>query len=159
MEVKKFLKIVVAILIVLNLGTLSFIFITYGKHRHHGKHRHAGKDNPGEFIIQELGFSETQVKQFDDLKLEHQTQMKTYRDSIKTQREKLPDLITTGNNSGADSVATKIGGYQKGIEICTYDHFKKVYALCDEKQKTKFKNIIGDVLTRMAPHHGRPPHR
>ncbi len=156
MEKSKFLMIVIIFLLILNIGTLVFFFFNPGG-RPSGHHR--GKGGPASFIIQELGFDEKQQAAFNDLKKEHQSQMKTMMDSMNLQRELLPDLIVNGNRSKADSVSTAIGKHQKQIEVYTYEHFVKVYALCNGDQKEKFKNIIGDILHMMAPPKGGPPPR
>lgn len=155
MEKNKFLKIIIVFLLVLNLGTLIFLFLGLGP-RHPGRER--GKhEGPAKFIIEELGFDEKQQAQFEDLKKEHRGQMNSMEDSMKTQRDMLPDVIIAGNDSKADSIATRIGEHQKKIEIYTYQHFVKVFQICNEEQKKKFKNIIDDILKMMGPKKGGPP--
>jgi hypothetical protein len=68
-------------------------------------------------------------------------------------------LANDGNaRLNADSIAMVIAGDQKQIELATYDHFVAVKAICNDKQKTKFDKIIGDVTKMMnGPHHGAPP--
>ena len=156
MEKSRFLKIVIIALLVLNLGTLSFLFINHlhGKGHHGPPHDQEG---PARFIIEKLGFDEKQQAAFNDLKREHQGQMRMMEDSIKMQRDQLPELITSGNDAKADSVATAIGRCQKQIERYTYQHFVKVYALCNDQQKDKFKDIIGEILHMMGRRGGPPP--
>ncbi len=129
MEKNRFLKIVIVCLLMLNLGILSFLFITRkdGKRTHHNR----GEEGPAKFIIEQLGFDEKQIAGFNDLKNEHQRQMSQLQDSIKLQREMLPDLIVEGNDAKADSVTTSIGSYQKKIEYNTYVNFVKVRNLCN----------------------------
>ena len=157
MEKSKFLTLIIVFLLVLNLGTLIFLFIGRGPG---GPNRPPhDKEGPAQFIIDELAFDEKQQASFDDLKKEHQTQMRNLQDSIKKQRELWPELIISGDNAKADSISTLIGKHQKQIEIYTYQHFVKVYGLCNEDQKKKFKNIIGDILIMMGPKKGGPPPR
>jgi periplasmic protein CpxP/Spy len=156
MEKTRFLKIVIVILLIINLGVLTFLFISRGdgKRNHHPR----GEEGPAKFIIDQLGFDDKQVARFNELKTEHQQQMRQLQDSIKIQRDLLPDIIIDGNTSSADSVTTIIGNYQKQIEFNTYSHFVKVRAICNEEQKKKFKNIIEEILQMMGPRKG-PPHR
>ena len=148
--------IVVVFLLILNLGTLTFLFFGKGGGRPHNRPPH-DKEGPAKFIIDELGFDDKQQASFNDLKMEHQSQMRMMEDNIRTQREFLPDIIINDNNAMADSVSTVIGGYQKQIEMYTYQHFVKVRAICNEEQKKKFKSIIDDILKMMAPPKGGPP--
>lgn len=158
MEKNRFLMIVIVFLLILNLGTLTFLFIGRGPVRPHGGPPH-GKGGPAGFIIEELKFDEKQESAFNDLKKEHQGQMRMMEDSIRVQRGLLPDLIVSGNRAKADSISIVISGYQRKIEMFTYDHFVQVQALCNEEQKKKFKNIIGDILKMMAPPKAGPPPR
>lgn len=158
MEKNKFLMIVIVFLLILNLGTLTFLFIGRGQGRPHGGPPHR-KGGPAGFIIEELKFDAQQQTAFNDLKQEHQGQMRMMEDSMRIQRDLLPDLIVSGNRAKADSVSYVISGYQRKIEMFTYDHFVKVQGLCNEEQKKKFKNIIGDILKMMAPPKGGPPPR
>ncbi len=146
--------IVIIFLLILNLGTLTFLFL--GK-RPGGPRPPHGKEGPAGFIVDELQLNDQQQAAFNDLKKEHQGQMRIMEDSMRIQRELLPDLIVLGQKATADSVAMRIGGYQEQIEVYTFDHFVKVQALCNDEQKKKFKNIIGDILKMMAPPKGGPP--
>jgi hypothetical protein len=154
MEKNRFLKIIIVCLLVLNFGVLAFLFF---QHKPPGKHDHPRDEGgPAAFIIKELGFDENQVGQFNDLKSEHQDQMREIQDSMRIQRDMFPDLIVEGDAKKADSVSTEIGKLQKRIEYCTFEHFVKVRALCNDEQKKKFKNIIKDILHMMGPRKGPP---
>lgn len=158
MEKNKFFKVIIVFLLILNLGTLIFLFLGRGGGGNH--HRDGGHhEGPGQFIVRELNFDKQQENKFEDLKKEHQEIMHGLMDSMKIQRDLLPEVIIDGNDAKADSVATKISGYQKQIEMATYQHFVKVYQICNEDQKKRFKNIIDDILMMMGPKKGGPPHK
>jgi len=159
MEKSKFLMVVIVILLLLNLGTLTFLFMSQ-RHPPLGPPPHH-QGGPAGFITEELKFNDEQKQKFEELKKEHQSQMRGIMDSIRIQRELLPDLIVNGDNKGADSISTIIGHYQKKTELYTYAHFVKVKELCNDEQKKKFKSIISDILKMMAPPKGEghhPPH-
>lgn len=156
MEKNKFFAIIIIFLLLLNLGTLSFLFIKSGNEKHHPHH---GRQDPGEFLINELGLDEQQKVEFNKLKEEHHSQMKALQDSIKVQRELLPNIIDSGNDSLAVAVSNKIGSYQQRVEYATYAHFKKVKSICTQDQRSRFKNVIEDMLKMMAaPPKGKPGH-
>jgi len=157
MEKNKFLKVIIFFLLIINLGTLVFLFLSRVHAGHHRGDR-GNHEGPANFITEELGFDEKQQSQFEDLKKEHQGQMRNMQDSMKMQRDMFPDVIIAGDNVKADSIATNISRSQKQIEIYTYQHFVKVYQICNDEQKKKFKNIIDDILMMMAPKKGGPPH-
>lgn len=155
MEKSKFQTIIIIFLLILNLGTLTFLFIRRPMGPPPGM-QHRGP-NPGEFIVRELNFDESQKTQFDKLKAEHQQQMRNLRDSIEVERMRLPDVIVNTNDSMAIDASTKIGRYQQQVEWFTYQHFVKVYGICNDNQKGKFAGIIGEVLHMMAPPKQGPP--
>jgi protein CpxP len=154
MEKNRFLTIVIIFLLILNLGTLVFVFVSRNGGHQRPPFREGG---PANFITQELGFDEQQKTRFNELKKEHQTQMRNMQDSMKIQRDQFPEIIISDNEARADSITTVIGRYQKQIEMYTYQHFVKVYALCNEDQKKKFSHIIEDILKMMSPGKGGPP--
>jgi periplasmic protein CpxP/Spy len=158
MEKNRLLTLVIVLLLILNFGTLAFLFIGQ-KNRRNGPHHPMENEGPANFIIEELAFDEQQKNAFEELKKEHQGQMRAMMESIKVQHGLMPDLIIAGDQAKADSVATQIGTYQKQIELYTYTHFVKVFALCKEEQRPKFKSIIKEILERMAPKKGMPPPR
>jgi periplasmic protein CpxP/Spy len=158
MEKNRFLKIIIVGLLLVNIGMLTFLFLGNKKGGRDHHHRGHMEEGPAKFIIEELRFDEKQQDQFNELKKEHQSQMRQLQDSMKIQRELLPDIIIKGDNAMADSISNKIGRYQQQIEYLTYQHFVKVNGICNEEQKKKFKNIIQDILEMMGPRKG-PPHR
>src|SRR5688500_16491711 len=157
MEKNRFLKIIIICLLILNFGVLAFL--VWGNKRNRGDH-HGGnmRGGPAKFIVEELNLDDKQQDQFNELKKEHQQQMRQLQDSIKTQRDLLPDAIIKGDNAVADSIAARIGHYQQRMEYLTYEHFVKVRGICNDEQQKKFKTIIQDILEMMGPRKG-PPHR
>jgi protein CpxP len=155
MEKNRFLKIIIIFLLVLNMGMLAVLLLGNGPGRRDHPH---GEGGPAKFIIEELGLDENQQALFNDLKKEHQQQMRQLQDSMRMQRELLPDIIVEGNNAKADSVAASIGHYQQQIEYATYQHFVKVRSICNQSQKKKFKTIIDEILKMMGPPRGEPGH-
>lgn len=163
----KIMGLIILALLVLNFGTLSFMWINRPpKPEHERMHEGPGPEHiehpghPGEFLIHELKLNDTQQKDFEKLRDEHQKQMKQVFDDIRKNKDELFAMLS---NPAADT--NKISGLtdniakgQKQIELATYDHFKKVRALCDDNQKKKFDEIIGDVLKMMAMQPpGSPP--
>src|SRR5687768_18611059 len=112
MEKSKFLMVVIVILLILNIGTLALMFFLHRS----GPPAHHPHKGPAGFIVKELEFDDAQQEKFEALKKEHQSQMEGIMDSIRMQREILPDLIVSHDEKMADSVSTLIGNYQKKAE-------------------------------------------
>ncbi len=141
----------IIILLVINTGTLVMFFLNKNHHNMHSRKK------PADYIIQELNLNDEQTKEFHLLKKEHQTQMKLIQDSIRLEREKLPDAIIRGDDKAADSISSHIGKLQRQIELNTYHHFIKVKSICDDQQKNKFNTIISDILKMMGGKDHPPP--
>lgn len=156
----KGLKWLVVLLAALNITLIITIWMTPKVKEMKGpESNHKG---PAKMIIAELKFSEKQIEKFNELKDEHRTTVDALRATGKKQRDDFFALLSQENpdpsivNLKADSISAN----QKAIEMVTFDHFKKVRALCDTEQKKKFDGIIGEILRNMMgpKMHGPPPH-
>jgi Spy/CpxP family protein refolding chaperone len=109
-----------------------------------------------EFIIKELSLDAGQQQQFETLRREHRAQAERLQQDMRPLRD---SLFNYGANPGADRVnalTQSIGRKQAELELVTYSHFKSLRDICNDDQKKKFDEIIGDVLRKMAP---KPPGR
>lgn len=152
----KFWKIFAIVLVALNLFLAGTIWMRPKPMRdgmypplNHG---------PGDFITNELQFSEAQKKSFDELRHAHHEAIEKLKEDGHVLRE------TFFNNLKKDSVdenevknqSQLIADNQKQIEFVTFRHFQEVRKLCDDRQKKHFDEIIQDVLRHMSgPPHGR----
>ena len=162
---KIYLFIIIALL-VLNFGTLSFMWLHKPPHpgpefMHDGM-PHEREGNPGEFLIHELNLNESQKTEFKKLRDEHQTTMKQTLDDLKKNKDDLFKMLSSPvmDSSKLNQLTDNIAKGEKQIDLATFNHFQKVRALCDDNQKKKFDEIIGDVLKMMAPpgpEHDNPP--
>jgi len=148
----KFLRIIIVCLIVLNIGTLSYLLLNRpGNSRGPG-----GRERIIEFLSEELNFSSEQRAQVMKLHEENREQI----EEIQAEDRKLHDhyfnYLNQNNPDSAvvDSMATLMSHKRKQIEIQTFYHFSMVRTICTEEQKAKFDRIINDALRMMAP---RPP--
>ena len=150
MENQRFLKILLIILLIVNIGTLSYLWL--GKP---GMNERGGPHRPDvfSFLCKELQFTEQQQKQYADLRNEHHQLMESIQRKATQFRERFFDLIHT---SPIDSVqvrqlADSIASTQQKIELATFYHFQKVRAICTPEQQKRFDEVIQDALRMMAP--------
>jgi hypothetical protein len=154
----KVLSIAVVGLILTNICLLCFMFFRKPHHDGPPPFPPEGMNGPGmnqqappDRLIQELNFSEEQKISFLKLRDAHrqiirECKNKNFRDDFFSQ-------LKNGDEIKANAMADSIASTQKKIEMATFNHFKEVRNLCNEKQKEHFDLIIGDVLRMM----GRPP--
>lgn len=142
----------IAFLMVANIGTLSFYWANHFKMR---------RDNsPREFLAKELNFTENQKRAYFDLAEEHNQQAKKIRSLIKTNKEAFFQLLKTDKiiDSTRDNAALQVSLSIQSLDILTFEHFKKVRALCTEEQKKEFDELIQKMFNAVnSPQQGTPP--
>lgn len=152
MDNSKFLKTVIIILLLINIGTLTFMWM----HQHGMPPPH--QPEIGNYLMHELKFTEAQKNQFEQMRDEHRHEIDGLRKKSREMHDSFFDLL---GNSQADSnnvnqMADSITSLQKEIEISTFYHFQKVRTICTREQQEKFDEIIKEALSMMAPRkHGR----
>jgi protein CpxP len=136
----------IAILVLLNLFTLAFLWLSKPPHP-------AGPrgDAPAEYLIETVGLTPGQKQAYRELIAEHQAAMRSTHDSIRYHKTQLFNNLQVEDSINAEVEAAAIGRFQRDIEMNTYAHFSKVRALCSPVQVVKFDKVIGDVLHMMAP--------
>lgn len=153
MENTKFYKIVIFILLFINIGTISFIWIN--RPPHDGPRPRGG--DVTKYLSHELNFSDDQQQQLKELVKENRNEMDALRN---TNRELHDSYFGMLANADIDStkviaIADSITNLQNKIELLTFYHFRKVRTICNEEQQKKYSTIINDALRMMAP----PPPR
>ncbi len=119
-------------------------------------------EEPRDFVIRNLKFSDDQVKKYDALISVHKTEMNRLRKESMNYRQQLFDNLKNNGQNGInpDSLSQLIANDQKQIELITYNHFAQVRTLCTNEQKETFDQIIGDVMKKMngnGNRNNRPP--
>jgi len=162
----KLLTIAVIGLLLVNLGTLAFLFLQKGHHPPHmPMHGPGGPDGPGprgegpkRIIIERLNFDDAQQKQYESIIEEHRTKMHELNEEG---RDLHNELFAQLKENAIDTVKknlviTKIAGNQKALDELNFDHFQKIKAICKGDQLEKFNGLVQD-LTHLFGHKG-PPH-
>ena len=153
MDNSKFLKTVIVVLLIINIGTLAFMWKKMPGH---------GMPPPpqeiGRYLMHELKFTDEQVKQYEQLREEHRNSIDHLRRQSRNLHDAFFDLLSASpvDSSKVNELADSIVSLQKQIEISTYYHFQKVRTLCTPEQQQQFDKVIKDALAMMAP---RPPGR
>ena len=149
----RFLKIVIVILLLINIGSISFMWL------HHPPPPPMHERDALHFMIHELKLSDAEQTQFETLKKDHQQAMENFKRTERNLHDKYFGLLSTASDSmSVTQMADSISNNQKQIELLTFYHFKKVRAILTSEQQKKFDEMIGNALGKMAsppPPHGR----
>ena len=158
-----FLKIIIVALLLVNIGTLGYLWMGQGKDRGHTR-MHQGPPGPPDgrfgpppgpagFLREELQLSDAQEADFRKLREAHHRTVMDIRGQMKESKRKLYSLMHAAdtNTSGAATAEwlDSLAAQQRRIEWITYQHFEQVRAICTPKQQQKFDEVIGDALEQM----------
>jgi Spy/CpxP family protein refolding chaperone len=161
---KQLLYTVIIILVILNLGTLSFMWYIRLNSTKHEIMQPLPPRSGADFLNSELKFTKEQNEKIERLRDEHFQTVK----KIKDEGRELRDLFFSNlskndiDSSKINEIANGIAMSEKQVELATFYHMRKIREVCDETQKKKFDEIIQDVLKmgigpRRGPDGSRPP--
>lgn len=111
--------------------------------------------SPKDFIISKLNLDDDQQKVFEELRKEHFEQMRGLQEQIRDEKDAMYDLL---KSSSPDTVQTylhiaRIMQSEERLERITFEHFRKVRAICNQEQQQHFDAIIDQVMRMVM----RPP--
>ena len=143
MENTKFLKITIIVLLLVNIATLTFMWVS---HKHHGGEHMPppphGQGGPKafEFLVHELKLDESQVKQFEEMRNKHHENVQDVQGKNRDMHHRFFDLLAKNDSSSAVQLADSMAQYQKQIDLLTFNHFLQVRAICkSDQQKSLMK--------------------
>src|SRR4051812_49096175 len=111
MDNSKFLKSVIIVLLLINIGTLAFLWL----HKPHDMNR-GGGHGAFEFLTHELKLNEQQRQQYEELKNEHHEAVEALQEHSQKLRHSFFELLGSADSSAVNSLADSIAAYQKQIE-------------------------------------------
>lgn len=100
------------------------------------------------FIINELKLDSTQQQIFKTLREEHHEKTMQLRDELKESKDAIFNLLN--NEKANDTIVKKAVAasavIEQQLDLITFEHFKKLRAICTAEQKKKFDEIIQQAL-------------
>lgn len=150
----KLLIIIVILLLAVNVGTISTIWLskskqtnerTYKKKFIKSKYKHKHKSH--NYFVEELNLSEEQKGFYIKLKKEHFSEMHTLRDSIRLCKKSINKELFNVNPDKAyiNELADSIGKMNARFERANYKHFLEIKSILSDEQLEKFKHLIDDA--------------
>ena len=139
----KFLWIIILVLIILNIASITAVWIKERGDRVPDFRERAVLPRRDHFLKRELSFTPEQQIQFDSLLDNHRGQLESKADEIRTLREELMSMMRNQEfTAESESIVRQIGEKQSELELMNYQHFKEVMAICNEEQKQIFLETI-----------------
>lgn len=145
MKRQKFYKYLAIVLLILNIGTISYFFLSAPPH----------PPKPGEILLSgEIGLEGNVKKKVDSIELEHHEEKRKLMKRDFKLHEKLYEQLDNEEASG--ELLKEIQENRTEIEEMTFEFFSEVHSLCNEKQKKKLDEIIHKSLRMIT---NQPPKR
>lgn len=154
MEKTKLLTITVIGLLLLNIGTLGFLFFN-GPNEH--RPPHGGRPEPKAIIKEKLHFDDNQQKEYEVLIKWHRGEIKKLDSNIRQTKNELYSQLnqTEVNLKTKDSLITLLNSYQNQVEETHFKHFEDIKKLCHQDQLEDFNELTEDLSRIFAPN--KPP--
>lgn len=138
------------ILLIVNIGLISFLFINRPKHPR--------SDGPRNIIIERLHFDKNQIIKYDALINIHREKIRSKNREIEALKKLLYQQLLEKNNQHAiDSIIIGIGRIQSEIEDIHYRHFEDIHQLCKADQEEKFAELTEEIAKLFSKHGKHPP--
>jgi hypothetical protein len=151
MEIKKKNKVLmwtVAVLLVLNISTLSTIWIE--NHKENKQRMSHRSKNHGEVLINELQLNKEQIQFYQQSRKQHWTELLMKKKEILSLKKDVhqaffnPNCDTTYIYQLIDS----IGYLNAALERNNYQHFLEIKEQLDSTQLNRFHEFMGELLQR-----------
>ena len=149
---KKTLNIVLVALLLVNIATLTLLWMKPGK----------GHEKPkGERLVHKLSFDETQKESFFVLREGHGQAVQDLEHSNHEIRKQYSSLMESNDLVTLDSLTNLVGANVAQIESLNFRHFQDIRKLCRDDQIEKFDRMMEHMSNgrKGPPSPGGPPPR
>ncbi|MFY0652152.1 MAG: hypothetical protein JXQ96_08975 [Cyclobacteriaceae bacterium] len=166
MKSQQFFKLVIVVLVLLNLSVIAVFFIqssnkTPLRPMQHNGPGGAHKGPLVDHIEQTLQLDEGQKEKYKALRQAHMKAMKEMNDRHNSLlKEYFQTLKKEGNKTAQNQqILSDIQDVEKDKVEVTYEHFRKIKALCSEEQLEKFPKVMDETIRHLlgTGQRRRPP--
>lgn len=155
MKNERFYKIVIVLLLLLNTGTLAFLWMKSNRPPH-GPMGGPGKRNRVDMLMSEkLHFTQQQEDQMEGLKHDHHSQMIEIQKDESQLHTELFGLLHSNNNdtTAKNAILVKLAANDTRKEEVTFEHFRQIRAILTPEQLPKFDELMEEIATHIMSHH------
>lgn len=145
MKRQKFYKYLAIVLLLLNIGTITYFFLSAPPH----------PPKPGEVMLSsDIGLEGESKKTVDQLERDHHKEKRKLMRHDFNLHKKLYEQLD--NEENASKLLAEIEENRAEIEEMTFEFFSDVYAECNAEQKKKLEAMIHKSLRMIT---NQPPKR
>jgi DNA-binding transcriptional MerR regulator len=150
----------IALLVILNVATLSFMWIQMAKEPPRPGRTDAAHDQERiiRFFKEELGLNDKQIKVFLQHRENHRiASERILADTQHLKQEMFNELFhEQPDTAKVERLIDEIGEKQKEMERLTFNYFAELKQLCGERQQERLQKLLDEFFREHAPPSGGP---
>ncbi len=146
------LLIIIATLVLTNVAVLVYFLGQKKPEKTASANTEPSRNGVAEMLQKDVGFSEDQTARYKEMKEKQRGKIRPMYDEMRKAKDSLFRLLSYPGTSDAvlDSMAEGIAQKQKAIDLETFNHFKRVRALCTPDQETKYDTMVLRMFRKMG---------
>ena len=155
MKNERFYKIVIVLLLLLNTGTLAFLWMKSNRPPH-GPMGGPGRHNRVDRLMSDkLQFTPQQESLMENLKHEHHSQILRIQEEESKLHTELFGLLHSNNDDPAarKMILDKLAVNDIRKEEVTFEHFRQIRAILTPEQLPKFDELMEEIASHIMSHH------
>lgn len=142
MNRNRLLIILVAILVVMNVGLLSLLWLSKPDYKRTRGDRERQK-RVENYFSKKLDLSEEQERLFEQQRKKHFRETRALIKNIQADREEMITMLQNGADSLAiEQVLERINGKNNDVERLNFWHLRNLREICDDNQQKRFDKIM-----------------
>jgi protein CpxP len=106
-----------------------------------GGHAHDGKGGNSR-LVKTLDLTDAQVTQLKSLRESHKSERKQNKAAMKAIHEQKQALLANYSDEKAQAIANELAAMHKERVLTKLQHQQALYAMLDDEQKEKFKEVL-----------------
>ena len=158
---KNYLIVTVIILIILNFGILTMLWINKPEHPkmpNRPQDRPNEQEHIGSLLKQELDFTDKQIHEYLELRKINREQMSGLQNDIRDLKGQMFDKVILGNDTSiSDSLLSILLDKQGQTEKLTFQHFTDLKNLCSSEQQKNLRLLLHRLLPPPEKNDGGQP--
>lgn len=155
----KFRNILIVVLLILNLLTVSIIWMqTIKKSEPQITEKDSRPSESVDLMKKTLDLTDDQTKQLERLRTDQLVLSKQFNDRLDILKKELAEELfkEKPDTALANAKSKEIGELQTKIEMIRFKHFNELLTICTASQKEKLKPVIVELFGRKPPKQESP---
>jgi protein CpxP len=147
------LTVAVAVLLLMNIAVISFVFITRPPNPDgpEGPEGPGGRRQPKEVIIERLRFDRGQVERYEALIEQHRGSIRTLTEEMQEVKRELYATLSSPQGEKTDSLTKILGSLVQKVEQVHFDHVLAIKGLCRPDQAEDFDRFSHELARLFSP--------